>query len=120
MFDNLKIYLSVAIAIGIGASAWWAIRTWRNDIRKMVFEEMFADLVVEKNKELNDQLNLLKSDLEEQKKLFEQERINAQNSRNVTDKINKRTRDLLDGKPTPLLRATMSVIYEEQKKEKNK
>lgn len=119
MFGSWKLYISLAIAIGIGASAWWAIRTWRNDIKKMVFEEMFADLVAEKNKELSDSLNLLKQDLEEQKKLFEQERINAQNAREVTDKINRRTKDLLDGKPTPLLRATMSVIYEEQQKDKS-
>lgn len=120
MFGSWKLYISLAIAVGIAVSAWWGIRTWRNDIRKMVFEEMFADLVEEKNKALNDQLTLLKNDLEEQKKLFEQEKINAANAREVTDKINRRTKDLLDGKPTPLLRATMAVIYEEQQKDKGK
>jgi hypothetical protein len=114
LFSSFKFWMMMGIAIGLGFAAWYAIKTWRDDIRKMVFEELFADLVEQENKKLAGIVKTLREDFEAQKKIYEEEKKNREKAKNQSTKIDNRTKGLPDGKPSPRMRETMKVIYELQ------
>jgi len=116
MFKSFKFWVALGLAVGIGIAAWYAIRTWRNDIRTMVFNELFADLVEQKNKENSDTIKSLQEQLKDLNDSLEEERIARKAIDDRTNALLRRTIGKEDGKPSPILRETMLGIYESQGK----
>lgn len=117
IFGGWKLPVMLGLAIGIGFAAWWTIRTWGNDIRKAVYEELFADLVAQQNEQLGKQVKELNTRLQEQERIYREEAENRQRARGVTDRIRARTAGKADSAPADVLRETMAVIYEQQQSE---
>lgn len=116
MFNSVKFWIALGLAVGIGIAGWYAIRTWRNDIRTMVFNELFADLVEQKNKENEKSINTLKGQIEDLNNALTAEREARKAIDDRTNALLRRTVGKADGKPSPLLRETMLGIYESQEK----
>jgi len=116
MFSSIKFWLAIGLAAGIGIAGWYAIRTWRNDIRTMVFNELFADLVEQKNKENADAIKSLQDTVKDLNDTIVAEREAQKVIDARTNALLRRTIGKEDGKPSPLLRETMLGIYESQQK----
>lgn len=114
MFSSIKFWIMMGLAVGIGIAGWYAIKTWRDDIRKMVFNELFADLVVQTNEANAKAMLSLQQQLKDLEASIDAERQARIAADNRADAIRRRTEGLANGRPSPLMLETMKVIYEQQ------
>lgn len=111
---NWKIYISMGLIVTLSVVGWWIFKNWKDEIRKSIFNEFFVDLVEEKNKELNQTVKKLEEQVKIQQNIQEQQKKMSEDISRKSDEILRRIKNKPDGKPSPLLRETMSAIYEQQ------